>query len=344
VRSLRLQPAQRRRLLRAGLPLAVFTAIVVALVALPLYSDTSATTFTVYNAGQNFASLGLLALAVGLTLIVGEFDLSTLGMYALGGLLAVKLGGGSPFVGVAAAVAVGLAVGLLQGAIMARTGISSVPLTLGGYIALLGLSHVVGNSNTLAYKNLDAGIWLDTITATFFSPRSLIVLAVFVIVGGVLRWTRLGRDVRAVGGDRRASRAAGVPTDGILIGVFALSGCFSALGGALFAYSTSAAKPDLGLAPFVFGVTAALLGGVSLTGGRGGATGVFLGVLSLSLLQELFALLGTQSYVVNLVQGSLLVLVVIFEAPDLRRRLTTMRARLADRAAAARPEDAPSRS
>jgi ribose/xylose/arabinose/galactoside ABC-type transport system permease subunit len=329
---LRLDAGGRQRLLRAGLPLGVFVLIVIALVALPLYSDNSATTFTVYNAGQNFASLGLLALAVALSLLIGEFDLSTLGMYGLGGLLAVKFGGGSPFLGVACAVAVGCGVGLLQGAIIARSGISSVPLTLGGYIALLGASHVVGHSDTLAYGNLSAGTWLDTITATFFSPRSLTVLAIFLIVGGVLRWTRLGRDVRAVGGDRRASRAAGVPTDGILVGVFVASGCFSALGGALFAYSTSAAKPDLGMAPFVFAVTAALLGGVSLTGGRGAASGVFLGVMSLSLLQELFALLGTQSYVVNLVQGGLLVLVVIFEAPDLRRRLITWRARLADRA------------
>jgi ribose transport system permease protein len=321
----------RQRLLRAGVPAGVLLVIVVALLALPLYSTESATSFTLYNALQNFASLGLLALAVALSLLIGEFDLSTLGMYAFGGILAVSLGESSPLLGVLAAVGAGLVIGVGQGLVIARTEISSVPLTLGGYIALLGLSQVVGHSNTLTYSNYNVGVSLDQVTATFFSPRSLIAIVIFVGVGVLLGNTRLGRDVRAVGGDRRASRAAGVATDRIIVGIFAGSGVLSALGGALFAYSTSAAKPDLGLAPFIFAVTAALLGGVSLAGGRGAVAGVAAGVLALSLLQELFALLGTASYVVNIVQGGLLVGVVVFEAPDLRRRLVTARARMAER-------------
>ena len=92
----------------------------------------------------------------------------------------------------------------------------------------------------------------------------------------------------------------------------------SSFGGALFSYSTSAAKPDLGLAPFIFAVTAVLLGGVSLAGGRGSPGGILLGVLSLSLLETLFAMPSAPVYIVNLVQGVLLLLVVVFEAPDLR--------------------------
>ena len=88
----------------------------------------------------------------------------------------------------------------------------------------------------------------------------------------------------------------------------------SSFGGALFSYSTSAAKPDLGLAPFIF----AVLGGVSLAGGRGSPGGILLGVLSLSLLETLFAMPSAPVYIVNLVQGVLLLLVVVFEAPDLR--------------------------
>jgi ribose transport system permease protein len=323
--------SRRERFLRLGLPLAILSAIVVALFALPLYADRGITSYSIYNAFQNSSTLGFLALAVGLTIIIGELDLSSLGMFALGGMLAVKFGDTSPLLGIFGTIAVGAVLGLVQGILIARSGISSVPVTLGGYIALLGLCYIIGSGNTLVYTNLDAGLWLDSKLGYFFSPRSLVALFLFLIAGFVIRWTRVGRDIRAVGADRRAARAAGVHVEWIIVGVFLCSGSLSALGGALFTISTSAAKPDLGLAPLIFAVTAVLLGGVSLLGGRGGPGGILIGVLSLSLLETLFALLGTPSYVVNLVRGGLLLLVVVFEASDLRRAVIALRARAGER-------------
>lgn len=315
------------RLFRKSLPVFILITVVLALVTLPLYSDAAASSFSINNAFQNAASIGLLALAVGLTMIIGEFDLSTLGVYAFGGMIAVQFGGEWPLAGVSLALLLAAIFGGAQGWIIARTGISSVPLTLGGYIIMLGSSHLVSDSATLTYANYDVGIWLDTVLGSVFSVRILIVLAIFALVAGIMKLTRLGREIRAVGGDRRASRASGVRVGWIIIGVFVSSACLSAIGGALFAYSSSAAKPDLGLAPFIFAVTAVLLGGVSLAGGRGGSLGILIGVVSLSLLETLFSLQGTPVYVVNLIRGALLLLVVIVEAPDLRRVLTAMRSK-----------------
>jgi ribose transport system permease protein len=314
--------------MRSAFPAAILLVVVIALLALPLYSNAAVTTYSINNAFQNAASLGFLALGVGLTMIIGEFDLSTLGAYALGGMIAVKFGVDSPVLGVLLAVGAAAVIGGIQGCLIAWSGISSVPLTLGGYIVLLGASHLVSNSDTLAYSNYDAGIWLDGILGVFFSPRIFIVLAIFILFELAGRWTRLGREVKSVGGDRRASRAAGVPCGLVIIGVFICSAVLSSFGGALFSYSTSAAKPDLGLAPFIFAVTAVLLGGVSLAGGRGSPGGILLGVLSLSLLETLFAMLSAPVYIVNLVQGVLLLLVVVFEAPDLRWRIVAAKSRL----------------
>ena len=318
-----------RRWVFVSLPLVLFVAVLVAVLLSPIYSSTSPSSFTAFGTLQNFASLGLLALAVGLSMIVREFDLSTIGVYTVGGLLAVKYGGDSAILGVLVAVVAGTAVGMAQGGVMARTGINSVPLTLGGYLTLLGVSYLLADGGTLPYENYSAGAFLDSPVATIFSARSLIVLSVFLLVGLVLGWTRIGAEVRAVGGDRRASSAAGVPTGWILIGIFTFSGFCSALGGALFAYSTSAAASDLGLSPFIFAITAALLGGVALAGGRGTAAGILLGVLTLSLLETLFAQLGTPAYVVELVRGGLLVAVVLVEAPDLRRQIARLRSHVA---------------
>lgn len=328
------RPGRRaRRGAQAAQPFAVLALFALAMVALPLYSDMEATSFNVYNTLQSFAALGLLALAVGLTVMAGEFDLSTVGMYGLGGMLAVQTGVGSPLLGVLVALGAGAVVGAVQGGLVARLGISSVPVTLGGYIALIGLTSVISGGESVAYDNLGAGVWLDQVVATFFSPRSLITLGVFALVAATLRWTRIGRDLRAVGGDRRASRAAGVRTERVLVGVFVASGCLSALGGALLSYSVATATPDPGVTPLIFAVTAALLGGVTLAGGRGAPLGIAAGAISLSLLQELFAILAAPDYVAKLVLGGLLILVVVADAPDLRRQLTAVRARLAQRGA-----------
>ena len=104
-----------------------------------------------------------------------------------------------------------------------------------------------------------------------------------------MRFTHLGRDIRAVGGDRRASRMVGVEVDRVLIGVFIASAVCSALGGILLAYSFATALSNPGLYPLQFAVTAAILGGVSLVGGVGGVVGIAAGALTLSLLQELFS-------------------------------------------------------
>lgn len=314
-----------KRALRRSLPLVVLAIVVIALLLLPVYSDTRVSAFSINNSFQNAASLGLLALGVGLTMIIGEFDLSTLAVYVIGGMVAVKYGADIPILGVLAALSLALCVGAIQGWIIARTGISSVPLTLGGYIILLGASHLVSDSQTLAYANYDVGLWLDAVTAGVFSPRILIVLGLFVAVAALMKWTRLGREIRSVGGDRRASRASGVQVNKTIIGVFIVSALLSSLGGALFALSSGAAKPDVGLAPFIFGITAVLLGGVSLAGGRGGAIGILVGVVALSLLETLFSLQGTPVYVVNLIRGGLLMLVVVVEAPDLRRSIAAFR-------------------
>ncbi len=318
-----------RRLPFQRLPFLLFVVVLVVLLMSPIYSESSPTSFTFFSALQNFASLGLLALAMGLSIMVREFDLASIGIFTIGGLLAVKFGGDSAVVGVLVAIVAGSAVGLMQGGIMAKSGISSVPLTLGVYLTLLGVGYLLAEGGNLAYENYDVATWLDTPIATFFSARSLIVLGVFVIAGLVLGLTRLGPEVRAVGGDRRGSSSAGVPTGKILTGVFGISGFCAALGGALFALSSSAASSDLGLSPFIFAVTAVLLGGVVLSGGRGTTAGILLGVLTLSLLEELFFQLGSPSYAVDLVQGGLLVVVVLVEAPDLKRQVARLRTRAA---------------
>lgn len=322
--TIRRAPMARRA--RALLPFVLIVAMLIAFFALPAAAGTAATTFNVYNALQNWSALALLALGIGLTMIAGEFDLGAVGIYAFAGMVAVKVGEQNAVLGIVAAVLVGAGIGLLQGVLVARLRIDSMPVTLGFYIALLGATAAISNSVSVPFSNFDVGAVLDSPIGVFFSVRSVATVALFVAVILAMRFTRLGREIRAVGGDRRSSRVVGVGVDKVIVGVFLTSGICAAVGGSLLAYSLATALPDPGPAPLTFAITAALIGGVTLAGGVGGGLGIAAGAFSLCLLQELLSILAMPSYVTNLVTGGLLVVATIIAAPDLIARWKSLRA------------------
>ncbi len=328
----------RRPAGREVAPFAILAAMIAALMLLPAFTSYSVRTANVYDILQNFASYGLVALALGLTIIVGEFDLSVSSMYLLGGMVAVLTGAGSPLVGVLAALGAAIVVGAVQGGLIAKFRLNSMPVTLGGYLVVLGITYVLGHGKSVTYENYAVGLRLDKPIAQIFSIRSLVTLGIFVVAALALRYLRIGRDARAIGGDRRAARIAGVRVDRLLVGVFVVSALGAALPGALLSYSLATASPtNIGFDVLTFSATAALIGGVSLSGGKGGTGGIAAGVLSLSVLQEILSVLRSPDYVSSLITGGLLVVVTIVWAPELSRWLGSarvLRPAEADRSAA----------
>jgi len=302
-------------------PSVVLTLTLGALLTLPVYSTTALTVFDGYNTLQNFAALGLVALGVGITMIAGELDLSSAGTYAFAGMLAVKAGQDSAVVGLVIAVGVAALLGAAQGLLVAKLRISSVPITIAGFFVLAGAVGAIGHDQSVRFEAFNVGLRLDEPILSLFSVRSLVVLGLFVLVALFMGFTRVGRDVRAVGSDRDAARVSGVRVDAILVGTFATSAALCALGGALLAFSLSVAQATVTVNPLIFAVTAALVGGVTLSGGRGGALGVAAGALSLSVVQQVFAMLASPSYVQNLAFGGLLLLAVASDAGGLREHV-----------------------
>lgn len=308
------------------LPMLALLIVLAAFASTPLLSGDPLALFDAYNALQGFAQLGLLALAIGLTLIAGEFDLSVVGTYALGGMLAVSAGATYPLLGVLVAVAAGAAVGAVQGGLIARLRIPSIPVTLATYLALLGLTSVISGGLSKTYPNSDATLWVDQTVAGIFSPRSLLTLAAFGAAAVVLGFTKLGRELRAVGGDRRASRVTGVRVDRRLVGVFTASGTLAALGGALLSYSFASANPNPGLQPLILAAVAALLGGVSVAGGRGSPLGLLAGALSVALLAQIVATTDLPDFSTQLLYAALLAVIVAVESPGLHQLSDRIRA------------------
>jgi len=305
-----------------------FTIMVCAIVVLALMDRGTGYFFsigTVFSVMQLFATFGLVALGLGLSLLVREFDLSVAGIVGLAGCIAVMTGVSHPSLGVLLGVGAGVLSGTVQGLIMTRLNLSSVGVTLGGLLTLQGITYVLTENKTIGYPNIQVALGLNAPILHLFSVRSAVALAVFVIAALAMTYTHIGRDVIATGSDRRASRIAGLNTDRVIIGVFAASGASAALAGVLLSYSLSAASPvalsDV-LAP---AAAAAIVGGVSVVGGRGTPLGIAAGVLTLCILRSGLSAIGVQPHVHDIVTGLILIAIAVLDAPDLMRRVTTRR-------------------
>ena len=283
---------------------------------------------TIFSVTQLFATLGLAALGLGLTMIVDEFDLSIPGSFTVAGAVAVLTGAEYPWLGLACGVASGFAAGAIQGALIVSLGVRAVGLTLGGFLTLIGITYVLTGGSTIAYPNHAVSSWLHQ--PTFFgliSNRGLVVLAIFLVAAAIMFFTRLGRDIIATGSNRAGAPVAGVNTSAIIIGVFSAAGALAALGGVLLSYSLQAASATQLSDTLVAAASAAILGGVSLSGGKGRALGIAAGVLTICLLRSGLSAIGAKPYTLEIVTGTLLLVVAIFDAPRFLQQMRRLRPR-----------------
>ncbi|NWB95742.1 ABC transporter permease [Pseudomonas gingeri] len=266
-----------------------------------------------YALGQGFALLGLVTLGLSLTMIAGEFDLSIGAIVAVAGLIMVKTGDVMPLQGLALAIGCGLLLGLLNGALTLWLAVSSLVTSLGMMILLRGLAVWIEGGQVVSYSNFDASDALDQQVLGILSPRSLITITCFVGIAVLLRLTRLGRNIIATGSRRKAALASGVNVKRSIYLVFALSGGFAALVGALMSISLASASSQYGSNLLLQAATAAILGGVALSGGVGRPLHIAVGVMILGVLNNGLNLLGTHSALILLFNGLMLLLVMVFD-------------------------------
>jgi ribose/xylose/arabinose/galactoside ABC-type transport system permease subunit len=302
-------------------PYLLLIAIVVLLVIADNGQGRVLSTSTVYSMLQQFATFGPVALALGLTMMIREFDISVAGTFGLASCVAVITGETSPLLGLVLAVLVGGIGGAIQGGIMVRLGLSSIGVTLGGLLTLGGLAYVVTGNQTIAFSHLDVATAVNARLFGILSVRSLVAIILFAIAAVFVSWTRIGRDLLSAGSDRRAARIAGVRVERIVIGVFAVSGMLTAITGSLLSYSLAAASPIALADILVPAVAAAIMGGVSLSGGKGRPAGIAGGVLILAVLRSGLTAIGVPPYVHNIVTAGVLLIVAILDSDDLQRRL-----------------------
>jgi ribose/xylose/arabinose/galactoside ABC-type transport system permease subunit len=301
-------------------PFAVLAACIVMLALIDGTEGRFLSAATAYSTLQIFATISLVTLGLGLTMMIREFDLSVVGMYGMAGCIGVLTGTHHPWLGLWLALAIGMTAGIVQGFIIVRLHLSSVGVTLGGLLVFVGIAFVLTESRSLPYENLGVALMLNERLAGIFSIRSVVALAFFIAAAAIFAWTRLGRDIVAIGSDRRAAMTAGVKVDSLIIGIFTFSGLCAALSGVLLSYSLASASPA-GLSDVIAPAAAgAILGGVSLGGGSGRPLGIAAGALTLAVLRSGLNAVGAPPFVNDITMGAVLLTVAILDGPYLARR------------------------
>ncbi len=267
------------------------------------------------------AVVGIIACPATMLLIAGQFDLSVGGATALvTAIFSESFVHNEPMVvTLGVSVLVGLGVGMLNGFLVTVVGINALITTIGTMTVMRAFAYIVTNGESVGFN----GFTTLGISRPFLNiPWMVWVFLVVVVATSLtLRATTFGRSLYAIGANPTAARLAGIRTRRVVFLTFVLSGLAIGLTGLVVASQTGQGSGDAATGLEFSAVTAVVLGGASLAGGRGSIIGTILGVLVISVVNNGIILLNIESFYQDVVRGSLLIVAVAID--QLRLRLTS---------------------
>ncbi|GAA4611237.1 ABC transporter permease [Actinoallomurus liliacearum] len=271
------------------------------------------TTRNISNLLQQSSLTGIVAVGMTMVILTAGIDLSVGSTAAFAGMLVAVLiaHGVNPVLALLATLVAGAVAGLLMGGLSAYLSLPSFMTTLAGLTSIRGLTYLL-TGGTPAGGNLPQGFRLLGGGFIGYVPIvGLIFIGVTIVAGLVLRATTFGEYVYAVGSNREAARLSGLPVRAVTAAVFVISGLLAALAGILLTSRLTIGQPTAFNGLELDAIAAVVLGGTNLFGGRGGVFGTFIAVLLLSVLHNLFNLLGLSSFFQMVVTGVILVAALI---------------------------------
>jgi len=288
--------------------------ILLNLVLFMLLSFLSPTFFTVRNITaimQRMSELSLLAIAQTLVIIIAGLDLSVGAVMALSGsIVGILYGLGVPIVfAVLTAFCAGLAVGLLNGFLVVKLRLQPFIVTLATMTIVRSIVHAMLQGRVIT-SFPDGYLDMGYVNVFGIPAIFLIMFICAFMIHVLLKKTTFGKSVFATGANEQCAFMAGIHIRRVKYLVYALSSVLCALAGILFTMRNGAMIPDAGLNAPLEVITAALIGGASIAGGKGSVVGSFLGILAMYLLRNGLSLLGLNPFWGVIVLGAILIYVV----------------------------------
>lgn len=317
-----LAPILRQR----GLLLAIVLLVVIFSVQTPVFLSSN----NVLNILLQGSVTALLAIGQMFVIITSGIDLSIGSTLALGAMITgMLLVAGVPLpLAILAGLAVGAAAGTLNGFLATKLGITPFIVTLGTMSMFAGLAFLTTDGKIL--YSLPQG-YLDAFAGRIVGiPVAVVVLAVVTIISMiVLKYTKFGEYIVAIGGNQEVAHLAGIKVSLYVTAAYAVAGTLAVLGGMLLVARLGSADPVVGTDLMLPAIAAAVMGGAALRGGEGSVGGAVLGALLIAALQNGLTLINVQAYYQQLALGAIILIALILDRVQRR----TKKPRATDKAA-----------
>ncbi|TPM38215.1 ABC transporter permease [Mesorhizobium sp. B2-3-4] len=296
----------------------VVIAVILACIFLSFATDAFATSKNLYNITRNVTFVAIVALGMTFVIITGGIDLSVGSVLCLSSMvLAVTMHAGySIEIGILASIVTALAIGAFNGIFIAYLGFPPFVVTLGMLSIARSLAMVASN-NTVVFQfgpdhdkllALGGGAWLFGIANPVLY---MIILAL--ITGFVLRWTKFGRHIFAIGGNEHAATLTGVPVKQIKVAVYMISALSAGIAGIIQTGWLGAVTTNLGNGMELQVIAATVIGGADLAGGVGTAFGAIVGAALIEVIRNSLGLLGINAFWQGTFIGGAILLAVLFD-------------------------------
>ena len=273
------------------------------------------------NIGLAITILGILAMAQTVVIVSGGLDISVGSIVGLATMVvAITMQStGSATIGIGAALGAAALAGLANGLIITYGRVNAVIATLGTMAAFRGLAFLTSGGSSVSIVNEQFRV-LGNGVLLFFPVPILVLLAVLALFAIFLSTTVVGRNIYAIGGNPTVARLAGIPIRRYQIGIYILSGIAAGIAGLLLASRTMSGQPASGSQGLELeAITAAILGGCALQGGKGTIFGALLGVLIIGVLNNGLILTSVPTFYQLIAKGALLIVAVMIQERQLRR-------------------------
>ena len=292
----------------------IFLALIIMCLYFSFMSPYFFTVKNILNVTMNCSILGIMAAGLFISMVIGEIDVSQYSILALSTAVMAILIQSDMGVGLAITISMGVALicGAINGASVAFLRINPIITTLGTMLIYRALAYKITEAKAMGIE----GDFFSAIGGRFLNiPVSVyIMLVVYLMVYVVLKYTAYGKRVYAVGGNPQASYISGIDVRMVRFWGMVISSLAAGLAGIIFVAQVGATVPTAGNTGLMDVVTAVILGGISLSGGKGRIEGTLIGVLILAVLSNGMVLTSVQGYYQMLVKGLVILLAVYVDS------------------------------
>jgi len=306
------------------------TSLVIVLVLLCAFvqfrSGSFLTSKVINDMLKNYSITMILSLGMMCVLLIGGIDISIGSVIALSGmamalLMRAEIIVSTP-IGFAFAILVGLVCGLIVGVIIAKGKVPPIIVTLGFMNIYRGITYLIADSQWVAAyqipENFKAFAQQNSLTFGLINNLIAIMILCYIVFFIIMKWMRIGRKVYAVGSNPDAAGIGGLKLDQIKITVYTAMGALCGLVGAMWVSVYASAQGDMATGIEMDVIASCVIGGVSLSGGRGSVVGVFLGSLAMAIIGKSLPLIGISQFWQSAIKGAIILVAIIINVMTAR--------------------------